>query len=124
MTLPELEHAATAPYRFMDLVKLCSSPHGIYVIPFQTREHLQRMPRKWVGQVDAEVVETYNFCLVPGGRFLIASWESELILWDLGYSLKQYVDPFPVALGELHGNLITTKPTTNGEELIIATVAR
>lgn len=117
MSIQDLQHAATAPYRFMDLVKFPG-----YLTPFQTREHLQRVP-PWSVWLDQDVVfKTHNFCLIPGGRFLIASWESQLILWDLGYSSKQYLNPYPLAVGEHRGDLIAASPTMNGEELIVAAI--
>ncbi|KAJ3539996.1 hypothetical protein NMY22_g4482 [Coprinellus aureogranulatus] len=121
MTELEIVHAATSPYR---LVRLVKDWYEEQIYPFQSREHPQRMGHFSQDMVEHVVYEVTNFYLVPGGRFLVASDEDELILWDLGYNSKQFIRPFPLTVGERAGQPLAVAPTADGKELLVATLPR
>ena len=113
MTVSELKHAVTAPSRFHRFVSI-SDLMGSIVLPFQTRIH----PFRRTADSDTYPLHVDFFVLVPGGRFLITSGSSSIYLWDLGYNMRQFIEPFPLS-GQLDGYLIAVAPTSDGRELLV-----
>ncbi|KAJ3508979.1 hypothetical protein NMY22_g16443 [Coprinellus aureogranulatus] len=86
----ELEHAATAPQRFLSLVKRIDPDDTL--LPLSSRDLIFRR--------SLHLEDTYiprRLFLLPGGRFLLVSSEDlSLTLWDLGYNMHIAPKPYPI----------------------------
>jgi len=106
MTLPQLEHAATSPMRFLTRLRrdLPTEP----IRPVCTRV-LTKLP------AESEFEGTF---LIPGGRFLITRSSRHLVeLWDLGFTPDSVISSQPVAsLQFTEGNVLMlgVQPTGDG----------
>lgn len=99
MSIGELEHAATAPRRFLNLVKGLDVDYAPR--PFRCRDLVFRQCPSRTGTYAPR-----GIFLVPGGRFLLATTEDFLLtLWDLGYNMNVVPKPYPVATSEVCGRL-------------------
>ncbi|KAJ3538041.1 hypothetical protein NMY22_g5336 [Coprinellus aureogranulatus] len=114
MTLPELQHAVTAPSYF-PIFMGCYDEMSLEAFPFQTRIHPFR------GYIESDSPRTYvdRFILVPGGRFLFTQGNQGVNLWDLGYSSRQYLEPLSLVIGEIFGRVVIVGPTADGRELLV-----
>lgn len=102
MSFTELEHAASAPNRFVKSIE--GLPQAAK--PRQLLPHQKRVGDfgKLGDSVEAPNDVSYpgEIFLVPGGRFLVTA-SSHLCLWDLGYNSNVMVKALPVAAIELEG---------------------
>ncbi|KAF6764476.1 hypothetical protein DFP72DRAFT_1130352 [Ephemerocybe angulata] len=117
MSLLELEHASTGPTRFLNGVKKHEPETWV-------RPYLTRMPQLRESRSSHDSSYSNAVHLVPGGRFLFTSGRNDICLFDLGYSMNVPVKPFPIATLKDFGELEAVAPTTNGKELLIATIKR
>ncbi|KAL1725065.1 hypothetical protein EV714DRAFT_288135 [Schizophyllum commune] len=109
MSLEELEHAATAPSRFLRLLHkhASTSPSAVTMKPLAKRTLLMRLPETVTSSSPLAEHDGFTvICLVPGGRFLAATSERHFHVWDLGRSGYERMKPLPVffqGLRELAG---------------------
>ncbi|KAF7426027.1 hypothetical protein PC9H_008392 [Pleurotus ostreatus] len=133
MSLVQLEHAATTPFRFTSLLRHSSrsqkspSPTTAANSTFSSSAHpvairlLQpRLPRDFAG--DVGIFESSY--LVPGGRFLLTRSSRNLLqVWDLGYSADMMIKPESVASHHLGDGELQFDPdaqiTQDGEGLLV-----
>ncbi|KAJ3534715.1 hypothetical protein NMY22_g6797 [Coprinellus aureogranulatus] len=114
----ELEHAATAPKRFLNLIKHLEP--GSAPLPFSSREIFLRQNPLLQGQGAHDLRRIY---LLPGGRFLLVSTKDlSLVLYDLGYSMRYAPDPYPIATSEKWGSVMGIRRF--GDFLFVGTVGR
>ena len=116
MSLLELQHAASAPYRFPRFAQRhdkMASP----LLPFQTRVHPFRVDT----DSDSNPHEVNWFYLVPGGRFLVTYGSQKINLWDLGYNSRQYLEFLPLSIRDVAGHLLAIAQTSDGRELLVLT---
>ena len=123
MTKLELEHAATAPFRFLRRFQAMSSEaYPKYMLQIQRRQIVfpqWKPPLKLDGWNHVD-----RFVLVPGGRFLLVSTKDHVYLLDLGYNTaKTSSEPFPLAGAKL-GFLEAVFPSSEGNEILIASQRR
>ncbi|KII87651.1 hypothetical protein PLICRDRAFT_42154 [Plicaturopsis crispa FD-325 SS-3] len=115
MTLPQLEHAATASYRFLCQIRR-TGKQG-YLQPLATR----------VLKAPSDTRDRVTFrqsLIIPGGRFLLTESSDDLLqLWDLGFHADTVIDPSPIASVKIHPSAgdyyPTTHPTADGQGLVI-----
>lgn len=129
MTQGELEHAATSPHRFRD-VMASKRASGEKVLPAGTQflTGLNLLYMECFGiENDVELVRFGYMNLVPGGRFLATrSMENVLQLWDLGVGgrVEVLAGSRPLASTPLGEGHIHFEPdvhvTGDGEGLLIA----
>ncbi|KAF4583581.1 hypothetical protein EYR38_002335 [Pleurotus pulmonarius] len=124
MSLVQLEHAATTPFRFTSLLRHSShsqqSPPSSAAQPVAIRLLQPRLPRDFVG--DVGIFESSY--LVPGGRFLLTRSSRNLLqVWDLGYSADMMIKPESVASHHLGDGELQFDPdaqiTQDGEGLLV-----
>src|SRR6266481_4352111 len=84
MSLRELKHAATSPMRLLSCLRRVK--HKGLAAPLCTRI--------LVGTVRTRI---HSRVLVPGGRFLFTVANTEICLWDLGYTPNSIINPYPIA---------------------------
>ncbi|KAJ7136635.1 hypothetical protein C8R44DRAFT_767532 [Mycena epipterygia] len=120
MTLPQLEHAATASPCFLarihrEFSKISPSP----LRPFSTRI---------LFSFDSATECFKNMILVPGGRFLLTTCGRNVRLWDLGFHCGISVNPFPVASVDVgHSSILSIaaiQSSTNVRELLVLVISR
>ncbi|KAJ3507922.1 hypothetical protein NMY22_g16784 [Coprinellus aureogranulatus] len=116
MSILELEHAATAPSRFLNLVKrldLDAAP-----LPYSSRDLVFRKAPSLEGTHGLR-----SFYLVPGGRFLLLSTDDlSLVLWDLGHNMNVVPKPYPIATSEKCGYLAGLRRF--GDKLFVGVVSK
>ncbi|KAF6764465.1 hypothetical protein DFP72DRAFT_423288 [Ephemerocybe angulata] len=117
MSILELEHASTGPVKFLGGVKMYHDEECVR--PYLTRTPQLRRERS---SHDSYSYDTFH--LVPGGRFLLTSDLNTIWLFDLGYNMNVPVKPLPLATLEGFGEMQSIAPTTNGKELLIASLKR
>ncbi|KAI4527959.1 hypothetical protein K525DRAFT_185508 [Schizophyllum commune Loenen D] len=109
MSLEELEHAATAPSRFLRLLQkhASTSQSEVTIKPLAKRTLLMRLPETVTSSSPLAEHDGFTvICLVPGGRFLAATSERHFHVWDLGRSGYERMKPLPIycrGLRELAG---------------------
>ncbi|KAL1709331.1 hypothetical protein EV121DRAFT_286684 [Schizophyllum commune] len=96
-----LEHAATAPHRFSDLLMKAGSldlqdAQKVHAISKRLLE--LRLPRSSAANFGFNAGENVfrEFHLLPGGRFLLARSSESVHFWDLGTNATDMVEPFPI----------------------------
>ncbi|KAG5220831.1 F-box domain-containing protein [Salix suchowensis] len=133
MSLVQLEHAATTPFRFTSLLRHSSrsqkslsptaaanSTSSSSAQPVAIRLLQPRLPRDFAG--DIGIFESSY--LVPGGRFLLTRSSRNLLqVWDLGYSADMMIKPESVASHHLGDGELQFDPdaqiTQDGEGLLV-----
>ncbi|KII87672.1 hypothetical protein PLICRDRAFT_42180 [Plicaturopsis crispa FD-325 SS-3] len=127
MTLLQLKHAATTPYRFLWAIE-CQGADG-FLQPVARRVLSPPYPKDPPGAThDISPVVFTHSQVVPGGRFLLTQSSVYMLqLWDLGYRPGMMVDPVPIAsvkIGvEVDHYIPSTFPTEDGEGLVVAIVS-
>lgn len=121
MSVLELEHAATAPNRFLEYVKKTPAKNDS-VVPYHTRVLQFRRPGETGATFSVDALH-----LIPGGRFLITTGSGCLDIWDLGYNGNHSGNVFPLAsLANADGSsclmLGDVSPRGQGDTLLLATV--
>ncbi|KAF8799413.1 hypothetical protein BYT27DRAFT_7120833 [Phlegmacium glaucopus] len=81
MTVPELEHAAMAPRRW---IKLCAAFQKQH--PNVSGAKLCSRTTRIIDNPLAVMVDNPEIFIVPGGRYLISQSSSGIFIWDLGYT--------------------------------------
>ncbi|KAJ7485798.1 hypothetical protein FB451DRAFT_1231091 [Mycena latifolia] len=121
MTLPQLEHAATAGLRFLARMRreFTSSPFSGTLRPFSTR----------ILSSAASATECFkNTILVPGGRFLLTSCGKNVRIWDVGFHSGVVVNPYPIASTDVGHAYISrvaiTQSSTNENEILVLVISR
>jgi hypothetical protein len=96
MSLAQLEHAATADYRFTSFMRShLKSDDNINGDDRPLPGYTTRLLSFNHGSADRFGTAQY---LVPGGRFLLASTDDGVLgCWDLGYSPDTAISPHPIA---------------------------
>lgn len=96
-----LEHAATAPRRFFELLRNTGSlnlqdTQKVHAISERLLE--LRLPKRSTANYGLNVRENAfrEFHLLPGGRFLLARSSESAHFWDLGTNATDMVEPFPI----------------------------
>jgi hypothetical protein len=100
MSQRALEHAATSPSRFANLL-------------MKTEDDIQPFATRLLNTRSGDDAELEDCCLVPGGRFLVTrSVYGAINLWDLGFTSEGVIKPFPVAsMNDALVQIVTTQPT-------------
>jgi hypothetical protein len=78
MTVPELEHAALTPYRWIELCAAFEKQH-----PNNSRAKLRARRTRIIK--DMTWPDSRLF-IVPGGRYLVTDSSNDISVWDLGYT--------------------------------------
>ncbi|KAJ3507921.1 hypothetical protein NMY22_g16785 [Coprinellus aureogranulatus] len=116
MSNSELEHAATAPKRFLNLIKRPGPETTL--LPFSSRDIILRQSPSLEG-----THKPGRIFLLPGGRYLLVSTVNwTLTLWDLGYNVHAAPKPFPIATSERCGPVMGIQQS--GHEVFVATVGK
>jgi hypothetical protein len=125
MSLSQLEHAATSPSRFANVLRHKTRPHNI----------IQHVANRILSQHSTlSATPNIEACfehlsIVPGGRFLVTMsvrrpHEKFLQLWDLGFNSEMEINSQPVATAPLGKGRIHYKPETqvapDGQGLLVA----
>ncbi|KAL1665584.1 hypothetical protein GGF50DRAFT_52419, partial [Schizophyllum commune] len=98
MSLLELEHAATAPSRFIRLMRkydLVADTTDERLSPMAKQLLHLRLPGK-PGAVPAHSDSFQDIHLVPGGRFLFTLSQDYFHIWDLGRNAYSGLKPLPL----------------------------
>ncbi|KAL1716233.1 hypothetical protein EV715DRAFT_293433 [Schizophyllum commune] len=98
MSLLELEHAATAPSRFIRLMRkydLVANTTDERLSPMAKQLLHLRLPGK-PGAVPAHSDSFQDIHLVPGGRFLFTLSQDHFHIWDLGRNAYSGLKPLPL----------------------------
>ncbi|KAJ7785337.1 hypothetical protein DFH07DRAFT_7561 [Mycena maculata] len=115
MTLPQLEHAATASVRFLALMRRDFSQN---TAPFSTRI---------LSNIDS--TERFkNMDLVPDGHFLLSSCGVNVRLWNLGFHLGSSVVHLPLAFITLDRSFTcrveAIQSSANAHEILVLVISR
>ncbi|KAI4526787.1 hypothetical protein K525DRAFT_188364 [Schizophyllum commune Loenen D] len=115
-----LEHAATAPRRFFELLMNSGSldlqdAQKLHAISKRLLE--LRLPRSSAANLGFNARENTfrEFHLLPGGRFLLARSSESVHFWDLGTNATGMVEPFPIYHQRIK-DLLGAKETPRTEE--------
>ncbi|KAJ8516844.1 hypothetical protein ONZ45_g5916 [Pleurotus djamor] len=118
MSLAQLEHAATSPFRFTNIIR--KSTGSTTAQPVAIRLLQPRLPKDMSGE-NGVFDSSY---LVPGGRFLLTRSSRNLLqLWDLGYSADMMIKPESIASHHLGEGELQFDPdaqvTQDGQGLLV-----
>jgi hypothetical protein len=113
MSMPDLEHAALAPYRVIRLLK--AKNLEVPVEPYQTRTFRCR-------QFDSKTQHhPRGIHLVPGGRFVFTYDIWYLQLWDLGYNVNVPIKPSQrAALNFWRRRISAVGVSSSGQTIVLA----
>ena len=76
----ELEQAAIAPHRWIELYDASKKQH-----PGESGVILRPRTTRMIRDVDIPPEDVPYLFLVPGGRYLVVATNNRLFVWDLGY---------------------------------------
>lgn len=116
MTVTDLEHAATAPYRFIHLLRteLVPSDGDVDVEPKYTQT-----------LVISESGNIRSAYIIAGGRYMVTAVGTGVLqLWDLGYKANTQISPLPLAsltLSDFWG-IGDRRTTEDGDGINIVTI--
>jgi hypothetical protein len=130
MTVAELEHAASGPYRFVKFVQEFDPESLAHMQPCLTRQFPCRLKHFTEAGAAGGMHNAQRIFLVPGGRFLLTAGGvtgnigGTVCLWDLGYYMGAALKPFPVAVMPILGTplALTASPCRDGQNLIVALI--
>ncbi|TRM70485.1 hypothetical protein BD626DRAFT_29524 [Schizophyllum amplum] len=116
MSLTMLEHTATAPSRFLHLLRKHDTagggPHGT-LYPMARQSLTLRLPMR-PGMVPVKGDHFKDMLLVPGGRFLLATSQKHFHIWDLGENAYRGIKPLPIYVDDLRKMLgVSTEALRN-----------
>lgn len=116
MTLSQLEHATTAPSRFLRVLRRAATVED---------PNNKRVPLTFTTRIvhHPDLIQDSNIFLVPGGRFLLISDATGVMsLVDLGYHLHATAKPVASIRFDYAVSTFEVQATTNGLGIRICTV--
>ncbi|KAF8805721.1 hypothetical protein BYT27DRAFT_7103860 [Phlegmacium glaucopus] len=81
MTVLELEHAAMAPRRWIELCAAFQKQH-----PIDSGAKLCSRTIRIIDNPLAAIADDPEIFIVPGGRYLVSDSSTGIFIWDLGYT--------------------------------------